>query len=106
MLYKRHPTTNRKYVHAADGVNLNTDMGQEIQEEIRQIPMPNEVDSLPPPPRKALDKHRPSFLDAFKNRIQLDDIILLGLLFLLLDESLEDDLLLIILVYIFLTGMQ
>lgn len=67
------------------------------------IPMPNEREGFKHPLSKG--KGLPgvnSILDFIKVHIRVEEIILIGLIILLLDESIEDDFLLIILVYILL----
>ena len=67
------------------------------------IPLPNEPEGVPahgPVKRKA---PVPARIAAFiREHIKIEEIILIGLIILMLDESMEDDLLLIILIYILL----
>jgi hypothetical protein len=44
-----------------------------------------------------------SFLNILHKKIQLEEIIILGLIFLLLNEEIRDDILLVVLIYILLT---
>jgi len=94
MLYKRHPYTNKQYSHF--------DIASEEKENTNRIPLPNEEESS-----EGTDEtrklHKPSILDFFKNHIRLEEIILLGIIFVLLDEGIDDEFLLIILIYILLT---
>ncbi|AUS97785.1 hypothetical protein CDQ84_13630 [Clostridium thermosuccinogenes] len=85
--------------------------GDAFQKDFR-IPMPNEIDaevsaeadanvpSEAPSSRKYPKKQ--SFFDVLKGRIHPDDIILIVLIFLLIDNGLKDEFLLILLLYIFL----
>jgi hypothetical protein len=67
------------------------------------IPLPNEKEADADP---ALQKRKPfalaGVLDYVRTHIRIEDIILVGLIILMLDESIEDDILLIILIYILL----
>lgn len=67
------------------------------------IPLPNEKEVL----QKNENENRkglsfPSIIRYIQNHIKIEEIILIGLIVLMLDESYEDDLLLIILIYILL----
>ena len=77
---------------------------------VEEIPLPNisETDtgtniSLTRSQRTSTKVRRPSILDFLRERIGIEEIVLLSLIILLLDESLDDELLLILLIYIFLT---
>lgn len=67
------------------------------------IPLPNEEEKPLEEVENEQQVHRPSILDFFKSRIHLEEIILLGLIFILLDEKIDDDFLLIMLIYILIT---
>lgn len=71
-----------------------------------EIPLPNEVEvdaeSASHPARKYSKPPISSFLHTLKSRIHIDDIILIGLLLLVLDEHLDDELFLILILYILL----
>lgn len=67
------------------------------------VPSPNKSEE---PVNEAPALHRSlkhNLLNIF-NKIHLDDIILIGLIIMLLDEGMDDDFLLIILIYIFISG--
>ncbi len=67
------------------------------------IPLPNEKEALPG--HAAGKKKAPALagiLDFVRGHIRIEELILIGLIILMLDESIEDDLLLIILIYILL----
>lgn len=104
MLYRRNPYANRKYVHAEEPAAV-TEQGK-IQSypdqsvKLESIPMPDEADEntdITPGMRKS---GRLSIIDFLKNRIRLEEIIIFGLIFILLQEEVEDELLLILLIYI------
>ncbi len=67
------------------------------------IPLPNEKEV-----QTSTDKERrknlsfSNIIRYIQNHVKIEEIILIGLIVLILDESLEDDLLLIILIYILL----
>lgn len=81
---------------------------------IKDIPLPNEIDNIRNEKKhntgfsskKTTTNKRLSFTDFISKRFQTDEIILLGLIFLLLDEKINDDYLLIILTYLLITGMD
>ena len=69
---------------------------------VQDIPLPNEIDTA----RNEKKNQRLSLTDFISKRFQIDEIILLGLIFLLLEERINDDYLLIILTYLLITGMD
>lgn len=67
------------------------------------IPLPNEKETSPE--YAGENKRVPSLAEIIqyvRRHIRIEEIILIGLIILMLDESIEDDLLLIILIYILL----
>ncbi|MCX7710046.1 MAG: hypothetical protein N2484_09360 [Clostridia bacterium] len=106
-MYRRVPFRRRRYVPSQA---LTAIVPQVIPEEpkkdliqLKNIPLPNEVESRED--TKVSARSNP-FSNIFK-RIRIDDLILLGLVFLFLDEGRnepEDDFLLVILLYLFLAG--
>lgn len=113
MQYGKRPQLNTRHFfgpgpgpkNTAGGTGAGVSNSDNTLNKIEDIPLPNELETTPSPPgspqsrRKAASR---SFLDIIKERISLEEIILLGLIFLLLDEAIEDELLLILLVYILL----
>ncbi len=68
------------------------------------IPLPNEVEAFP---GYATEKNMPrnplsGIIKYIQKNVKIEELILIGLIILLLDESFEDDLLLIVLIYILL----
>jgi len=119
MLFRRSSYNRRKYLHAGSSINAGNaesaagyldSPSPDILKESSKIPLPEEFkDDLSP----ELDTRKynnsfnmPNIFKLIKKNIAIDDIILLGLIFLLLDENTEDELLLILLIYIFLTGRK
>ena len=109
MPYKRPMPGSKKYIspfyntypsHPLNsiGVSLNKEKG------FFGIPLPNEVEAFPDntteknSPRKQLS----GIIKFIQKNVKIEELILIGLLILLLDESFEDDLLLIVLIYILL----
>jgi hypothetical protein len=102
MVYRRPPFSNR---HTTNNI---TDQETEIKKpadikETPEIPLPNESENVED---NLLDTrgHSSAFINIFNHKIFLDEIILLGLLFLLFEEGVVDEFLVIILLYILLTG--
>ena len=68
------------------------------------IPLPNEKEnSLESTNAPAVPGRHNNILDFIKTHIHFEEIVLIGLIFILLDEGIDDEFLLIILVYILLT---
>lgn len=90
--------------------------GTDSRREKIQIPPPNVEEPIHKEQRSLthahlhknslLDTFKNSILDIFKGRIRIDDIILLGLIFILINEGIQDEILLIVLVYLFLSGRE
>lgn len=105
MPYKRPLQDFKKYISPFYSPNPSYSMNTGIlqQKDFFGIPLPNERESIP---GIAGEKRAaPSLAGIFnyiKKHIKIEEIILIGLIILMLDESIEDDLLLIILIYILL----
>ena len=67
-----------------------------------QIPLPNKIEDIPVPTTEKRSSHWPSFLNFFSNGIGMEELLLIGLLFLILDEGIADDFFILILLYILL----
>ncbi len=114
MVYRGYPQRNRRYL----GTPMN--YAQENQEtsnkinELNDIPLPNEVEVPLEKNARAyhsnnnsfLNNFKLPFLDSFNLRFKLDDIVLLGIIFILLNDNPDDDFLVIILLYIFFAGRE
>jgi len=70
--------------------------------EVEKIPLPNE-NPIPSQPG-TVRSNRPMFLSNFFRNIHADDIILLGLILILIQENLEDEFLIIVLLYLLIAG--
>ncbi len=109
-MYRRLPNRNRKFNSGQAVPAANTHSAQEnlkeTAKELPHIPLPNEREGGRNPPTPKRTRGLGPFQNIF-NRIRIDDLILIGLIFLFLDEGLEeveDDFLLVILIYLFLSG--
>lgn len=119
MLYRRQPQISRKYIHNTEpeytpelnyNQEMNPETGRTAAEALikaggvnpaAEIPLPNEIEASEVSLHNSRNRTgKTSFLSNLKDRIHLEEIILLGLIFLLLDEKVEDDFLLLLLVYI------
>ena len=104
MMYKRRSFDNKRthFDSGIEGKSPDEFSSRNPQVEAEKIPLPNEEEDAV---EKQSTRHtqKPSIISFFKERIHIEEIILLGLIFVLLDEGIDDDLLLIVLVYILLT---
>jgi len=100
--YRRHISQDQEAgpVPGRDSIKLKD------LDEIVSIPPPNKMDSTPVRGFTHHHSKTPSFLNFFKGRIKVDEIILLAIIFLLLDEGINDEFLLIILIYILFAGRE
>jgi hypothetical protein len=109
MPYKRPMSGSKKYIspfyntypsHPLNsiGVPLYKD------KDFLGIPLPNEVEAFPDYAAKKNIPRNPlsGIIRYIQKNIKIEELILIGLIILLLDESFEDDLLLIVLIYILL----
>lgn len=106
MPYKRPMQNSRKYISPFYSPNPsysmnNADTSQ--QKDFFGIPLPNERESFPgSPAEKRAVPSLSGIINYLRRHVKIEDIILIGLIILMLDEAIEDDLLLIILIYILL----
>jgi hypothetical protein len=107
MLYRRNPFKFRRPVYPSENYSMKYDIEDDIKgpKELESIPLPTEDIGHSDETINTDKKRNFSFLNMI-NHIPIEEVILIGLIFLLLDETLEDDFLLIILVYILLTGID
>jgi len=100
--FKRYPYIKPEPDITQDAGSME-DVGKESDKnEIEKIPMPNENPAPQNPEHSRY--HKPTFLDNFIKNIHADDIILLGLIFILIQEKLEDEFLIIVLIYLLVAG--
>lgn len=109
MNYRRVPRFRRyPYIQPDSGTlqddtaSIKTVEKETVKNEMENIPMPNEnFEAADPEPAR---NNKPMFLDNFIKNIHADDIILLGLIFILIQEKLDDEFLIIILIYLLVAG--
>jgi hypothetical protein len=106
MPYKKPQQNTKKYFPLFNGIKEgypeNTvDTG--YYKDFINIPMPNEKEiGNYNWNKKKKTTGFPAIIEFIKEHVKIEELLLLGLIFLLFDESIEDDFLLIILVYILL----
>ena len=110
MVYRRPPQLYRRFAY--QGIEHNPKIkednsfepaGIEALKEVRDIPLPTEVEEPDTQSRMVPKSRIAYFLDTLRKRIGIEEIIIIGLIFLLIQEHIEDELLLIILVYLLLS---
>lgn len=106
MPYKRPIHNSKKYMSPFYSPNppysMNTS-GSLRQKDFFGIPLPNERESYPGyVEEKRATPSLSGIFNYIRQHVKIEEIILIGLIILMLDESIEDDLLLIILIYILL----
>lgn len=75
--------------------------------EDERIPLPTEEDKFPLPGReKLMEGRRRSLLDIIPFRIGVEELLLLGLIFILFLEGIDDDILILLLLYILFAGFE
>ncbi len=109
MPYKRPDQGSKKFLPAYGSKKTDSQdifgsgYGNGYGNDFISIPLPNERESYKYPWGKSNGPNGLNgVLNFLREHIRIEEIILVGLIILLLDESLEDDFLLIILVYILL----
>lgn len=112
MPYKNLIPNNKKYIspfYKPKPSYLNNPIGTSVhkEEDFFGIPLPNEKESLHdfipiPEERKRPVNPLGGIIRYLQKNVKVEELLLVGLIILLLDESLEDDLLLIALIYILL----
>ena len=98
MFYRRHPLRTRRYLSSDNSFASNDSIGNLDSKEEVKIPLPNETEAAHDLPADSRYKGPLSIL----NRIGMEEIILIGLIFVLLHEGVEDEFLLLMLVYVLL----
>jgi len=100
LVYKRNSLRYRKYPYIYDNSNVALNSYNQEEKEVLKIPPPNEPEKNPAAYEEPKNGNRGLLSSLFRGRIQIDDIILIGLILLLFDEGMEDDTLMILLVYL------
>jgi hypothetical protein len=106
MLYKRYPNRQRKYPRAGNEPDYANTPSAAIEGEGPdqlhrvEIPLPKNLGE-PKSANQSRGLFGSGLFDTLKNRIQIDDIILIAIILLLLQEGIDDEILLLLLIYIF-----
>jgi hypothetical protein len=107
MPYRRIPTRRRPYYSqdrlptSGSGVNFANEIDFP---EAERIPLPTEEEQIPLPGGElAGERKKRSFLDLLPFRIGIEELIILGLIFVLFKEGIDDDILILLLFYILFT---
>ncbi|TYQ15283.1 UNVERIFIED_CONTAM: hypothetical protein Cloal_1717 [Acetivibrio alkalicellulosi] len=114
MIYGMVPRRRKYFINNNSRNFNNTRNDSDRDKEIEDIPLPNEIDTISnsndDTNKKSSDNFnqskRASLKDILSKRFKTDEVILLGLIFLLLEEKTHDDYLLIILIYLLISGMD
>lgn len=105
--FRRYPSIRPDSGTIQDS-NINTGPAENenSKTEIANIPMPNENEITAPNVPNNTRNNKPMFLSNFIKNIHADDLLLLGLIFILIQENLEDEFLIIVLIYLLVAGMN
>ncbi|MDQ2084958.1 hypothetical protein RBH29_00715 [Herbivorax sp. ANBcel31] len=114
MIYGVVPRRRRYPLKNPRNFAYNRTSSDSTAKKVEEIPLPNKVDTVNDKKdndtgfshKKTKTNKRLSLTDFISKRFKTDEIILLGLIFLLLEERINDDYLLIILTYLLITGMD
>lgn len=102
-LYRRLSYQGMDYNSKGNADNPFVSAGTEVVREVKDIPLPTEAEEATSQERQTPQSRLGQIVDIVRKRIGLEEIIILGLIFLLIQERIDDELLLIILVYILLS---
>ena len=106
MSYRRYPQFNRRYYHQNEKEKTESandffsPANIEVSGTIDNIPLPTDMEESEFDLRNS---SKPSFLDFIRQKIHIEEIILLMLIFLLIGEGIGDEILIILLLYILIT---
>lgn len=101
--FRRYPYINpQPEMVQEDTVDMGSVGSEPEKDEIKKIPMPNENPT--PESSKHVRANKPMLFDNLIKNIHVDDLILLGLIFILLQENVEDEFLIIVLIYLLIVG--
>jgi len=109
MIYRKRPPTNIRFTYpgAAQNSTYAPEYHEEsLSQELKDIPLPNLNSESPCQSSNRKWNKSTSPLQILHNSIGIEEIILLGTIFLLIEESIEDEILLIILIYLLLAGLE
>ncbi|HEY5586943.1 MAG TPA: hypothetical protein VIK78_20940 [Ruminiclostridium sp.] len=112
MVYRKHPPESRKYKKSESHSKDHNSHSHKEEHDLPSIEPVSFKEKKSPPPfsfltslfgssEKAERSGEPLF-SVFEHDVYLDDLLLVGLIFLLLTDKIDDEILLIILVYLLL----
>ena len=107
MPYRNSPFRPRKYTNANNASSQNP-LPQDSVPYIdllksgEEIPMPNAPESPDNPLDEKRKSHPPFLLNFFSKGFGIEEIILIGVILLIIDEGIEDEFLILMLLYILL----
>ncbi len=109
MPYRRPPQNTKRFLPPLLPFNLTPRRAapapysnQGYHKDYLDIPLPNEQEYAAVPDEKRFLPGLSTVVDFIKEHIHIEELILIGLIILLLEDSMEDNLLLVILFYILL----
>jgi hypothetical protein len=97
---------NRKYMHKENKPSEKENNDTPPEKGINENQFFNDADNIESPIDNDEERGKMPHFSLFSKRIFLDEIILLGVIFLLLEEGIEDELILIVLAFILLFGRE
>lgn len=104
-MYRRSPSRDRRYHPQEPAAVVPSASTLQVSDEVVHIPSPVEQETAmdrTAETRKGIELGIP-VLDRLLRNVTLEEIIIVGLIFILLQEHIEDEFLLLMLVYILLT---
>lgn len=103
MPYRNNPFNPRKYTNSAllhNESHTNQGIHTDTIKITDDIPPPNNIENTSGSLNRKQTKTPFSLFNFFKDKITIEEIILIGVIFILLEEGVEDEFLLLMLVYI------
>jgi hypothetical protein len=103
MQYRNNPFYLRRYANNAllsNQSNTNQNIHIDTIKVTDDIPPPNNIENTSDSLTRKQTKTPFSVINFFKDKITIEEIILIGVIFILLEEGVEDEFLLLMLVYI------
>jgi hypothetical protein len=105
MPYQNNPFRHRRYTYPDNNLLTNepftnNDISTESIKVSADIPLPNNKENAQGSINQKRGMSPSSIINFFKNKITIEEIILIGVIFVLLEEGIEDEFLLLMLVYI------
>ena len=103
MQYRNNSFNPRKYTNSAllqNGSRTNQGIHTDTIKITDDIPPPNNIENTSDSLNRTHAKDPFSFMKFFKDKITIEEIILIGVIFILLEEGVEDEFLLLMLIYI------